>query len=158
MLSRIVTVAAIALCSGPGVAAPKVDMTCVEDIGSTKSCAPMVGCVGRSGDYFTGRAIGWNEGTLEGQTRSGVMCSGGWEINQITGQGHAAFQCDNGTTGVATMTYQDMQTGTATGNGYTSDGDLLKIWSGHNIRQFLKDREGSVDGTLTCGDVVVPVS
>ncbi|GFE49252.1 hypothetical protein So717_10050 [Roseobacter cerasinus] len=158
MLSRIVTLAAIALCAAPVGASPKVNMDCVEDIGAPGNCVPMVGCVGREGDYFTGRAIGWNKGTLDGQTRSGAMCSGGWEINEFTGQGHAAFECDNGTAGVATMTYQDMQTGTATGRGYTTDGDLLEIWSGHNIRRFLKDRDGSVEGNLTCGDVVVPVS
>ncbi|WP_299966446.1 hypothetical protein [uncultured Roseobacter sp.] len=158
MLSRIVSVAAIALCAGPGWATPKVDMDCAAEPGSPSSCVPMVGCIGNDGDYFTGRALGWNEGTLDGQTRAGVICVGGWEISALTGEGHAAFECDDGTAGVATMQYQDMQTGTATGRGYTADGKLLEIWSGHNIRQFLMDREGSVDGKLTCGDQVIPVS
>ncbi|MCV3270121.1 hypothetical protein [Roseobacter sinensis] len=158
MLSRIAPVAAIALCPALASAGPKVDMSCQDDIGTPENCVPLIACIGGEGNYFTGRAMGWNEGTFAGDTQAGPSCSGAWTSQNSLGLGQAVFECDNGTSGVAFFTYQDSLTGTATGQGLMSDGSRLRVWSGRNIRQFIANKSGDVDAALTCGEVVVPIS
>lgn len=158
MLSRIVAVAAITLCAKLGVAGPKVDMNCQSDMGTGANCVPMVGCVGEEGGYFTGRAIGWSEGTLAVQSSAGAFCSGEWVARNALGVGQAKFVCDDGATGVVFFTYQHPETGTAVGLGTMSDGAKVQVWSGNNIRQFLADQSGDLNSDLTCGDVLVPIS
>jgi hypothetical protein len=74
------------------------------------------------------------------------------------GLGQATFSCDDGTTGTAFFTYQDSLTGTATGHGLTDRLGWVRVWSGHNIRQFVMNETGVVDPLLMCGDLAIPIS
>lgn len=74
------------------------------------------------------------------------------------GVGQADFSCDDGMIGRVFFTYQQEQTGTAQGVGETSTWDSLRVWSGRNIRQFVADEAGNLNGNLLCGDTSMPIS
>ncbi|MEM1066183.1 MAG: hypothetical protein AAGJ74_11840 [Pseudomonadota bacterium] len=150
-----------ALFAAAGAMAQTLDPECTigtADMGSPEACSPVVGCLERSGTYFTGRAIGWDEGTFAARSSSGAICTGEWVTRNAMGLGEAIFTCDDGTSGIAFFTYQDSYTGTATGQGMTDDLQRIRIWSGHNIKQFLRNQTGEVDPQLMCGDEVIPIS
>lgn len=66
------------------------------------------------------------------------------------------MSCENGLTGFVLFTYQDGQTGTATGFGKMSNGHGIQGWSGHNIQQFLINESGDVNAQLLCDSFIVP--
>lgn len=141
-------------------AAQSVDPGCgigAPDIGSADACAPVVACFEETGVYFTGRAIGWDSGTLAGTTSAGATCTGDWVSRNSLGLGQAAFDCDDGTSGTAFFTYQDSLTGTATGHGLTNRFGRIRVWSGRNIVQFLRNETGEVDPELMCGERPIPI-
>jgi hypothetical protein len=141
--------------------AQEVDPSCeigAAEIGDRDACSPIVACFESYGVYFTGRAIGWNEGTLAGKTSDGAVCTGNWMSRNALGLGQATFACDDGTMGTAFFTYQDSLTGTATGHGLTDRLGRVRVWSGHNIRQFVINETGAIDPLLMCGDHAIPIS
>lgn len=158
ILSSILPLIAIAVMAEPGLAGPKVDLSCVHRPDSQENCTPLVACFGTSGLYFTGRAIGWNDGTFAGDTNAGFACIGQWMARNALGLGQAVFECDNGRHGVVYFTYRDNQTGTATGGGFLDDARAVRMWSGHNIHQFIINDSGDINARLMCGDTEVPIS
>jgi hypothetical protein len=145
----------------PLAAADPVDMDCAigtSEIGDPSACSPVVACFEATGVYLTGRAIGWDRGTLAGTTSAGATCTGDWVSRNALGVGQATFTCDDGMSGTAFFTYQDSLTGTATGHGLASPLGRSRVWSGHNIRQFLIAETGRVDPQPLCGDVPIPIS
>lgn len=118
--------------------------------GSPDSCSPIVACMPGDDTYLVGRAIGWDQGTLSGITNDGVSCIGTWRVTGL-GIGLARFACDDGLEGRLAYTYQDGETGTASGRGLVSGFGWLEAWSGHNIEQFLDASGRRVDGELMCG-------
>lgn len=145
----------------PAVAADRVDPSCAigaAQVGDPSACAPVVACFESTGIHFTGRAIGWDRGTLAGVTSAGALCTGDWVSRNALGVGQATFACDDGTSGTAFFTYQDSLTGTATGHGLATPLGRLRVWSGHNIRQFLVADTGEIDPQLMCGDTPIPIS
>lgn len=157
-ISRILAAAAIIALPLSATGQPKLDQTCTLNSGSTQSCAPIVGCLGGTGVYFTGRAFGWNSGSLAIETSNQVSCHGTWTSRGVMGFGQAEFICDDGRTGVGLYTAQDAQTGTATGFGKMNDGTTLRVWTGHNIAQFMVNETGDVNTGLECYGVPVPIS
>ncbi|TVS00402.1 MAG: hypothetical protein EA407_14900 [Rhodobacteraceae bacterium] len=110
------------------------------------------------GVYLVGRAIGWNEGTLEGVTNTGISCTGSWHIGQSLRLGFAVFACDDGLAGRLVYHYQHNETGTARGTGLISGFGRIRAWSGHNIRAFLDQSGARVDGELMCGETPMLLS
>ncbi len=131
---------------------------CENRPGSPESCAPVVACMPGDGVYFVGRAIGWNEGTLEGETNTGVACRGSWSVGETLRFGRVRFECDDGIAGRIVYHYQDPQTGTARGTGLISGFGRVRAWSGNNIVQFLDRTESRVDGDLMCGETPMLLS
>ena len=156
-LSRILTAAAIIALPFGAVAQPKLDPTCQIFPGSQDSCAPIVGCLGGTGEYFTGRAIGWGAGIFAIDTSEQLSCHGTWTSQGTLGFGQAEFTCDDGRTGTALYTAQDSATGTGTGFGKLNDGTSMRVWTGHNIAQFMINQSGDVDTGLECHGVPVPI-
>ena len=124
----------------------------------SSSCSPIVACMPGEGVYLVGRAIGWNEGTLEGVTNTGTTCTGSWHIGQTLRLGHAEFACDDGVSGRLVYYYQHTETGTARGTGMVSGFGRIRAWSGHNIRDFLDSTGARVDGELMCGETPMLIS
>lgn len=122
------------------------------------SCSPVVACMPGDGVYLVGRAIGWNDGTLEGVTNTGVSCTGNWHIGQSLRLGHAEFSCDDGLAGRLVYYYQHAETGTARAAGLISGFGRIRAWSGHNIREFLDKSGARVDGELMCGETPMLIS
>lgn len=125
---------------------------------SSESCSPVVACMPGEGVYLVGRAIGWNEGTLEGVTNTGTQCEGTWRVGATLRVGHAAFRCDDGLAGRLIYHYQDPETGTARGTGMISGLGLIRAWAGHNVRAFLDASGARVDGDLMCGETPMLLS
>ncbi|WP_071798239.1 hypothetical protein [Natronohydrobacter thiooxidans] len=131
---------------------------CVSRPNDASSCSPVVACMPGDGVYLVGRAIGWNEGALEGVTNTGLSCSGTWRIGQSLRLGHAEFSCDDGLAGQMIYYYQDSATGTARGTGLISGFGRIRAWSGHNIRQFLDQSGARVEGEVMCGETPMLLS
>lgn len=163
---RVLPIACVVIAGGVSVALPvvagdRVDIACAigaTEVGDPSACSPVIACFEATGVHFIGRAIGWDRGTLAGTTSAGATCTGAWVSRNMLGVGQATFACDDGTSGTAFFTYQDSLTGTATGHGLSTPLGRLRVWSGHNIRQFLIAGTGEVDPQLICGEVAIPVS
>ncbi|WP_406646321.1 hypothetical protein QEZ52_19490 [Aliisedimentitalea scapharcae] len=158
ILSAIPPLTAIALMASPALSAPKVDLDCDQTFDGAELCSPLVACLGQTGIYFTGRAMGWNSGVFAGDTNAGFTCFGQWRLNGFLGLGEATIECDNALTGIVYFTSHDPETGTASGLGRLSNGETIHMWSGHNIRQFLRNESEEVNPRLLCNDVEVPIS
>ncbi len=122
------------------------------------NCVPILACLGGSGVYFTGRAIGWGHGTHAGWTSADTSCHGEWRAKGSLGFGEATLVCDNGLSGKAFFTYQHSETGTASGLGQLSNGETFHVWSGTNVDQFLINRYGDVDAAALCQNFSKPGS
>jgi hypothetical protein len=158
-LSAIATLAAMLFAPLPIHATPRVDPTCTINPGQSDSCTPLVACIGETGTWFAGRAYGWgDDGTLSGETNAGFTCTGVWQRKNMPGLGQGSLTCSNGLQAVVLYTSIDPPTGTVTGYGQTSDGQQIRAWSGHEIRQFLVNETGDVNARLMCGTVEIPLS
>lgn len=147
--SATLATAILGLCASAAAALDLPD--CELRLGRADSCSPIVACMPGDGVYFVGRAVGWNSGTLAGETNTGVTCTGTWTVRNMVGLGQADFACDDGLEGSVIYYYQDSLTGTARGSGLTNRFGRVQGWSGHNIVPFLDARTGRVDGELMCG-------
>ncbi|MES0825680.1 hypothetical protein [Ruegeria sp. SCP11] len=156
VLSAIAPATAIALVVTVAQAGPKLPADCLENRGSSSNCAPILACLGSSGVYFTGRAVGWGQGTHAGRTSADFSCHGEWRAQGSLGFGEATLECDNGLTGNAFFTYQHAETGTASGIGLLSNGEAFQVWSGANVDQFLINRYGDVDAGALCQSFAKP--
>lgn len=154
---RILNAAAISLLPIVSHAQPKVDQECIRAEGQPANCTPLVACIPESGIFLTGRAFGWHQGSLAGETNAGFACFGQWTADGPFGAGRVDLQCENGQTGIVLFTYQDGPTGATTGFGKMSNGHRIQGWSGQNIQQFLINESGDVDAQLLCGGFVVPI-
>lgn len=157
-LFRIFSLVAIGLLPQALSAGPSVDTSCALKPGQSDNCVPFVGCIGDDGTYFTGRVFGWGEGTLAASRSDGPTCTGGWRAGAVGDLGQGFMTCDDGVEAVVYYYAQDSETGTVIGRGATNDGRSVKVWSGHNIRQFLKNESGAVDAWLLCGGTRIPIS
>lgn len=137
---------------------PQVDKTCLDIPGSMRSCSPLVGCLGNSGTYFTGRAFGRDTGSLAVDTNAGATCAGTWVGRNAFGTGQADFTCDDGQSGKVIFHYQDGNTGTVKGFGITNRGTRIKAWSGHYIQDFINAENGALNTRLMCGEIEIPLS
>ena len=139
-------------------AAPVPDENCVDIPDSRDSCSPLLACFGNSGEYFAGRALGRDKGTLAGVTNFGAICTGSWVSRNFIGTGEANFECDNGHWGKVIFHYRDDESGTVKGFGLTNHGVSIRAWSGHYIQDFLDEQSGQVNNKLMCGEVEIPLS
>lgn len=131
---------------------------CITRPGASDSCTPLIGCVEAYGLYFVGRAVGFDDGTLAGELSNGATCTGEWTSRNFLGVGQADFTCDDGQWGRAYFTYLHGPTGTATGRGMTAQGSQVRVWSGHEIRAFLRAETGELDPKLFCAEAEIPLS
>ena len=145
-------------CTFASASAPVPEENCVDIPDSRDSCSPLLACVGNSGEYFAGRALGRDEGTLAGVTNFGSICTGTWVSRNFLGTGQADFECDNGHWGKVIFHYRDDVSGTVKGFGFTNHGVSIRAWSGHYIQDFLDEKSGQVDNKLMCGEVEIPLS
>jgi hypothetical protein len=60
-------------CTFASASAPVPDENCVDIPDSRDSCSPLLACFGNSGEYFAGRALGRDKGTLAGATNFGSI-------------------------------------------------------------------------------------
>ncbi|PRY78068.1 hypothetical protein CLV80_10430 [Yoonia maritima] len=74
------------------------------------------------------------------------------------GLGQADVTCEDGMQGKVFYTYQDPYTGTAVGQGVTSDGRSIRIWSGNNVLAFLRGDTGHRVAMLPCDSGAIPMS
>ncbi|MGR3540668.1 MAG: hypothetical protein ACU0BS_04475 [Hasllibacter sp.] len=109
--------------------------------GSMSSCSRVLACIGGEGEWFDGRSIGWNRGTIEGTLGSGAACTGRWAY--VSGGAAAAeIACEDGLEGTVSYFAQDGATGTGLGYGATADGRRIEAWTGENVLGFLTGEDG----------------
>ncbi len=126
--------------------------------GSMDSCSPIVACMPEDGVYLVGRAIGWDRGTLSGETSTGVQCTGEWSYDGPFGTAFASFDCDDGLSGRVIFHAEDSLTGTGRAIGITNEDTRIDAWAGRAILPYL-DRTGRrVDGEMLCGEVPMQLS
>tara|TARA_B100000768_G_C11023078_1_gene266930 strand:+ start:68 stop:403 length:336 start_codon:yes stop_codon:yes gene_type:complete len=64
-------------------ATPVPDENCVNIPDSRDSYSPLLACLGDSGEYFAGRALDRDEGTLARATNLGAVCKGNWVFHSF---------------------------------------------------------------------------
>jgi len=122
------------------------------------NCTPAYACIGSAGDWFKGHAIGWNTGVIAGETAKGQTCKGNWTMRNAFGAGQVYMECDDGMLVLIYFTSQESETGTATGQGVTSDNRKIQGWSGRYVEAFFKQFNGWPEGYMVCGGTDVPLS
>ncbi|WP_212744719.1 hypothetical protein [Parasedimentitalea maritima] len=137
----------------PLVASENVGSECVNIVGSQKNCVRVLACIGESGLYFDGVALGWDAGRLKGLTSAGAQCDGWWTTGGILGTGTAKLRCTDGMIADVFFYSQDNLTGTVIGRGKDSENRILHVWSGKNVLQFLTGPNGQP--RMECGAVEV---
>jgi hypothetical protein len=124
---------------------------------STKNCVRVLACVGDQGVTFDGQARGWDAGSVTGLMSDGAACHGTWNSNGPLGTGLSQLSCDDGTDIDVIYYNQDNITGTVIGQGQTSDGRAIRVWSGENVLQFLTP-QGAFGPALPCVQGDIPIS
>ncbi|WP_019295011.1 MULTISPECIES: hypothetical protein [unclassified Leisingera] len=118
---------------------------CTHSPGDPNNCTPVAACL-EGGDLFTGRAIGWLDGTFSGRTVAGAECSGQWKIQSTVGNyGNAQITCDDGRSGAAKFSYANLAAYTVWGTGELSDGGEFKVWAGKGLKGLLKRKYGTAN-------------
>jgi len=124
---------------------------------SAKNCVRVLACIGDQGVTFDGQARGWDAGAVTGQMSDGTNCSGAWDSNGPMGMGLARLSCSDGTDMDVIYYNQDNLTGTVIGQGQTSTGHAIRVWSGENVLQFLTP-QGAYGASLPCVQGDIPIS
>lgn len=146
----------VAFALGLPLVASAADCTRIED--SPENCTPLVACFQGAGEFFVGRAFGWDEGVLAGTTNTGQTCTGTWTDRNAFGTGQADFTCDSGLAGTVFFAYRDTSTGTVRGSGGTNAGHKVDAWSGPNIRSYLDATDATPGLPLLCDEYEIPLS
>lgn len=115
------------------------------------NCVRVLACIGEDGVWFHGRAFGRGEGTMIGQRSDGTACRGNWVSRNWLGTGQADVTCDDGWAVTVLYTYQEEQSGTAVGQGRSTDGRMVQAWSGLHVLDYLNRETGTPMGYLRCG-------
>ena len=124
---------------------------------SQKNCVRVLACIGEAGEWFDGRARGWDQGRVSGMLSDGTACLGTWSADGPLGTGVGQIACENGLQADVIYYNQDNETGTAIGRGLDSEGRPVRIWSGENVLQFLT-RPGAFGPALPCVQGDIPIS
>ena len=147
MIARLLP-AALALSALPAFA-----QVC-ETTGRSDNCVRVLACIGDRGLWFDGRAIGWNHGTIAGMLSDGSVCTGSWAYDSAVSS-ETYVTCDNDIDAAVFAVAQDPTTGTAIGEGMTSDGRRVTAWSGRYVLDFLRGDDGTPQ--LPCTDAQIPI-
>lgn len=123
--------------------------------GSQASCSRILACVGNDGLWFDGRAVGWDAGIVTGRMSDGSTCEGEWRSGFAFGTGRSVVSCSDGSRGQVIYYIQHNETGTVEGRGVDTMGRGLKVWTGLNVVDFLKDASGRP--RLPCTDDAIPI-
>lgn len=135
---------------------PEQVTPCVGIPGSTESCVRILACVGSEGLWFDGRAMGWDAGTVEGKLSDGHNCTGEWRSGFAFGTGRSVVSCTDGSRGHVLYYIEHNETGTVEGSGLDTKGRKLRVWTGLNVLEFLKGKDGVP--RLNCGTTAIPIS
>lgn len=128
---------------------------CIARGGDPNSCVRVLACIGTQGEWFDGRAYGWDDGTVSGTTNLGIHCEGHWSTRFSIGT--SQLTCDDGRMIEMLYTNQDNATGTGIGHGRDSTGQPIQSWAGTHVLEFLTP-EGAVEPRLLCGTQEILVS
>ena len=150
----ILALMAMAL-TAPGAHA-QTDETCPLTDGAS-NCVRILACIGETGRWFHGRALGRGTGVLAGAVNDGVLCTGSWTARNAFGLGQADATCDDDMRVTVLYTYQEEYTGTAIGRGVSNRGEPVKAWSGLNVLDYLRREAGRDVVVLPCGPVDIPI-
>ncbi len=152
MINRLLPVVAILWMQA--APAQQMEPAC-EQTGGPDSCSRVLACVGDDGLWFDGRAIGWNSGTVAGELSDGTVCTGEWAYTS-SNVAETFVRCDDGMEAFVVTTAQDPTTATSIGEGLTSDGRRVTVWTGANVLQFLRGDSGEPE--LPCTPSPIPIS
>ncbi len=146
----------ICLSAGPALAQDESLCPMTDD---QNNCVRILACIGTDGDWFHGRAFGRGAGHLVGKISDGRRCTGSWVSHNALGLGQADVRCDGGMSVTVLYTYQDEYTGTAIGRGISSEGEMIKAWSGLHVLDYLRNPDdATAQINLPCGAVQIPIS
>ncbi len=118
-----------------------------------EACVPVLACVGDKGLWFDGRAYGSGPGRIEGVLSDGITCTGTWKARNIFGLGQSDLYCGDRRQARIFYTDRDGSTGTATGGGRSSRGEVIKAWAGDAIGTYLARKNGQESLPCAGGDI-----
>lgn len=149
--------AAQSLVEGGAHTAGQEKMPPCENTMAGDNCARVLACIGGDGLWFDGQARGWGKGIILGAMSDGTPCTGSWRYREGVNIATASLSCEDGTKGKVIYYSQDNLTGTGIGRGLDSRLRGLRVWSGHNVLEFLTPKDGP-GALLPCTGEPIPIS
>ncbi len=134
--------------------------TCTFQEEGANNCARFVGCINEGETLFKGTSRGWENGTLYGETTTGVVCTGSWTYDGVIDKGEGSFACDDGESASINFFARGESTQAITGVAITNTGKRLRIWGSTDLSAFFAERfpDSPVPGqTYKCGDTWIPL-
>lgn len=128
---------AILLLVAPSAFAQVNSDACVFDPESSQSCVHLVGCIDGAGEYFYGRSVGLESGTVTGRTSEGESCFGTWQNDTNKSRGESVINC-----GPEQATFKYFPRGkdfnVISGVAVSDKGRHMITWAGEDLRGYLK--------------------
>lgn len=127
---------------------------------SEQNCARFVGCINEGETIYKGTSRGWENGTLYGETTTGVVCTGTWSFDGVIEKGEGKLSCTDGEGANINFFARGETTQAITGVAITTKGKRLRLWGSTDLSAFFAERfpDAPVPGqTFQCGDVWLPL-
>jgi hypothetical protein len=129
---------------------------CVTLPDNETSCMRFVGCLNKGEETFTGRAQGWNEGTITATTNAGNTCTGTWSYSNFLEKGTGEMTCSNAET--TQISFFSRQKHAITGLGISNQKRRLLMWAGADLAKFATSLNPTISPpAVQCGTVWLPV-
>ena len=117
-----------------------------------ESCVKFFGCFVQDGVWFSGTSRGWNAGQIDLTASDGETCTGVFSYRSVLDMGKAELNCSSRDTTELTFFNRGDDLNVVTGTGVSADGQRVQMWAGERVADYIAQ---TVDGPLTCGDLVI---
>ncbi|WGI21328.1 hypothetical protein [Amylibacter sp. IMCC11727] len=134
--------------------------SCTFQENGENNCAHFVGCINEGETLIKGTTRGWQNGTLYGETTTGVVCKGTWSYDDRLEKGEGLIECEDGESANINVFSRGVTVRSITGVAITSSGKRLRIWGSTDLSTLFAERypDAPVPGqTYKCGTAWIPL-
>lgn len=125
-----------------------------------KNCARFVSCINEGETLFKGTSQGWQNGTLYGESTTGVTCTGTWSYDARLDKGEGSLICSDGESADINFFARGKNVQAITGVAITEQGNRLPLWGSPDLSAFFPEKfpDAPVPGqTYQCEDTWIPL-
>lgn len=124
------------------------------------NCARFVGCINDGETIYKGTSRGWENGTLYGETTTGVVCTGTWSFDGVIEKGEGRLTCSDGEEALINFFSRGDTVQAIIGVAIIEKGNRLRLWGSPDLSAFFKEQfpDAPVPGqTYQCGETWIPL-